>query len=66
MIGIPANGPSPLLAAGLTVSFAPTTIATSHSAISEFISSISINFSYGTLASANKTFICPGILPATG
>ena len=44
-IGIPANGPSLVLAAGLVVSLAPITSATSHSGNSELMSSISISFS---------------------
>ena len=42
------------------------TKATSALAKSLFISSNSNTSSYGTFASANNTFICPGILPATG
>ena len=55
-----------VLAIGLVTSLAPITKATSACANSEFISSNSKTSSYHTLASANKTFICPGILPATG
>ena len=33
---------------------------------SELISSNSKTSSYGTFASASRTFMCPGILPATG
>ena len=65
--GIPAIG---LLgsssADGFTMSFAPIMIEVSTPGKSSFISSISKTISYGTLASAKSTFICPGILPATG
>ena len=65
--GMPAMGElgssrAPLL----TVSEAPSTIDTSVSAKSSLHSSSSYTISYGTPASANKTFNCPGILPATG
>merc|ERR1711972_585314 len=53
-------------AAELTVSLAPMTRARSVSGKSSLISSISKTTSYGTPASASKTFNCPGILPATG
>lgn len=49
----------------LTVSLAPITIVTSVFSKSSLISSISYTISYGTLASANNTLSCPGILPAT-
>src|SRR6056300_1380502 len=51
---------------GFVTSFAPITNATSALAKSLLISSNSNTSSYGTFASANKTFICPGIRPATG
>ena len=53
-------------AAGLTMSLAPITIATSVVGKSWLISSISRTMSYGTLASASSTFMWPGSRPATG
>ena len=57
---------------GLTVSTTEVNIldgdttATSTTSIVGFTSSGSTNTSYDTFASASSTFICPGILPATG
>ena len=66
-IGIPYMGlVRSVLAAGFVTSFAPMTTATSDRLNSEFISSKSFSSSYGTSASASNTFMCPGILPATG
>ena len=66
-IGIPAIGLlGSVLAAGLVISLAPITKATSQVLKSELISSNSKTSSYETLASASSTFIWPGILPATG
>ena len=59
-------GQGVVLAAGFTTSLAPTTRTTSVCGKVGLISSISTNCSYGTFASASKTFICPGIRPATG
>ena len=65
--GIPAMGLSgSVCAAGLTVSFAPIIRTISVVGKSSLISSIERMMSYGTLASARRTFMCPGILPATG
>src|SRR6476620_5971231 len=62
MIGIPAIGESgSFLAAGLVTSFAPITTATSVRGISGLISSISLSCSYGTSASASRTFMWAGI-----
>ena len=67
MIGIPAIGElGSFFAAGLVTSFAPITTATSICGISGLISSISLSCSYGTSASASRTFMWPGIRPATG
>src|SRR5260370_20428219 len=48
-------------ASGFTTSFAPITTATSVDGNSGLITSNSWSCEYGTLASANKTFMCPGI-----
>ena len=53
-------------AAGFVTSLAPTTRATSQRSNSGLISSISLSWGYGTLASASSTFMWPGIRPATG
>ena len=66
-IGIPKIGDDEsCLAAGFTTSFAPRTRATSQSSNSLFTSSRSLSCSYEIFASAKSTFMCPGILPATG
>lgn len=65
--GIPAIGLSGSSRADeLTISLAPTTRTTSVSGKSSLIYSISKTISYGIPTSAKRTFICPGILPATG
>ena len=63
---MPETGMPGRRAAGLVTSFAPTTSATSVRENSVLISSISLICGYGTFASASRTFMCPGIRPATG
>lgn len=64
---MPAMGlPGSSAAEGLTVSFAPITRTTEVLPRSSLMSSISRTMSYGTLASARSTFMCPGSRPATG
>ena len=65
-IGIPDTGEPGRRAAGFVTSLAPITSATSQRSNSGLISSISLSWGYGTFASARRTFMCPGIRPATG
>mmetsp|Transcript_16510 Transcript_16510/g.43636 ORF Transcript_16510/g.43636 Transcript_16510/m.43636 type:complete len:205 (-) Transcript_16510:2425-3039(-) len=58
--------PSTSCAAELVMSLAPTTSTASNLLISGLISSISKTHSCGTPASARRTFIWPGMRPATG
>ena len=53
-------------ASGFVTSFAPMMSDTSVRENSGLASSISLSWSYGTSASASRTFMCPGMRPATG
>src|SRR5438270_2354360 len=65
-IGMPEMAVPGRRAAGLTTSLAPMTRATSVRANSGLISSMLLSWGYGTSASASRTFMWPGMRPATG
>ncbi len=65
-MGMPDTALPGRRAAGLVTSLAPTTSTMSVPANWGLISSRSLSCGYGASASASRTFMCPGMRPATG